>query len=139
MAVAIAIEMFASGCIQQECSSDSASALEANGEAEKPGGSSNGIGNNQACSVHEDCASDECVPAVYHEPGTTGVCWSDTFEGCVLVDFEQWVIEDMCGADELYVCQTALTPQMQANCTPPDGGAAPWSADFQCCAKPNIP
>jgi hypothetical protein len=127
------------GCIQQESSSscvdnDEQEASEAPPEVgQGDGGTENVIAGNEPCSAHAECASNECVPTVVHAPDATGRCWSDTFNGCALVNFDEWVIDAMCGQRELAVCQLAANSEMQAHCVPPDGGAAPWIANFQCC------
>jgi hypothetical protein len=85
------------------------------------------------CSAHSDCESNECVPTVVHLPGTTGQCWDNAFTGCATVDFESWVKTAMCGERNLMVCQPDLTSDMQHACVPPEGGSAPWIANFMCC------
>lgn len=120
------------GCVEQETSC-TASSEESGGSTEKPMQIEPPTTNNEPCLVHADCQSDECVPTILHTEGSVGVCWDEQFEGCALVDFEQWVIDAMCGARELVVCQLQSTPEMQAQCVPPDGGSAPWIANLLCC------
>jgi len=88
---------------------------------------------NEQCNTNDDCASSECVPIVGADLPDAGSCWSDSFVGCERVNFPDWVIVDFCGAKALAVCQTALTAEMTANCVAPNGSAAPWIANFQCC------
>lgn len=88
---------------------------------------------NQPCTEHDECAHDECVPVVDAPPGHAGVCWNDTFHGCEIVDFPSWVVDGFCGARLLSVCQTELTPEMEARCDPPTDSLAPWIANFMCC------
>ena len=87
----------------------------------------------EPCSDHSACHSHECVPTIVHEEGSVGICWDEQFEGCALVDFEQWVVVDMCNARDLVVCQLQSTSEMQTMCAPPEGGSAPWIANLLCC------
>lgn len=121
------------GCIEQETACTANVETDGAPSTEKPIQIEPPSTDNVSCSVHSDCQSDECVPTILHIAGSVGVCWDVQFEGCALVDFEQWVIADMCGMRELVVCQLQSTPEMQAQCVPPDGGSAPWIANLLCC------
>ena len=88
---------------------------------------------NQPCNVKAECALDECVSTVDPLSGYDGVCWSEAFVGCAVVNFEGWVIDAFCGTRRLEICQTAMTPEMETRCDPPVDSLAPWIANFQCC------
>lgn len=130
----VAIVSSAFGCIQQDSSCAPTAESSTGSASGKPTHDEEpNTPDNEPCSEHADCESNECVPTILHAEGSSGVCWSDSFEGCALVEFEPWVIEAMCGMRELVVCQSESTPEMQMQCVPPDGGSAPWVANLLCC------